>query len=208
MHVLFLVENASVPLDRRVWKESLAVKEMGHEVSIICPRGHTTDKEKEIVLDGITIHRFPNKVLGSGMLSYVAEYLNALFWTAWLSAKINKEKKIDVFHVGNPPDIFFVIVQWYRLFGAKYVFDIHDLFVNMFQSKFHGKTSLVHTILVGILKIVERFNIACADFVVVTNNSYREYIQKTYGVPDARVTVVRNAPPLDKRNQISPDPSV
>jgi glycosyltransferase involved in cell wall biosynthesis len=208
MHVLFMVENASVPLDRRVWKESLAVKEMGHDVSIVCPRGQTTDKEKQIVLDGITIYRYPNRVLGSGILSYAAEYLNALFWCGWLAFTINLRKKIDVFHAGNPPDIFFLIVQWYRLFGAKYVFDIHDLFVNMFQSKFHGRTSPVYTLLVGVLRWVERMNIACADYVILTNNSYREYIQQTYKVSESRSAVVRNAPPLDKRGEVAPDPSL
>jgi glycosyltransferase involved in cell wall biosynthesis len=80
-HVLFLVENASVPLDRRVWKEAMAVHDMGHAVTIVCPRGRHTDTEKQITLEGIDIHRYPHVVIGTGIISYCFEYLNALVWS-------------------------------------------------------------------------------------------------------------------------------
>ena len=37
-HVLFIVENNPVPCDVRVWSEAMAVKEMGYDVTIICPQ--------------------------------------------------------------------------------------------------------------------------------------------------------------------------
>ena len=37
---LILVENLSVPFDRRVWQECLALRDAGYEVSVICPQGH------------------------------------------------------------------------------------------------------------------------------------------------------------------------
>ena len=38
VHVLFIVENNPVPGDRRVWPEVLAARELGHHVSVICPK--------------------------------------------------------------------------------------------------------------------------------------------------------------------------
>src|SRR5439155_972483 len=35
--VLIVVENLPVPLDRRVWQESCALREAGYEVAVICP---------------------------------------------------------------------------------------------------------------------------------------------------------------------------
>ena len=46
--ILILVENLPVPLDRRVWQESCALRDAGYEVIVICPqmRGYTAPEEK------------------------------------------------------------------------------------------------------------------------------------------------------------------
>src|SRR5689334_3516911 len=54
--VLFLVENASVPTDTRVWSECLALQETGFDVTVICPEGIDRDTAKSEVLSGIEIH--------------------------------------------------------------------------------------------------------------------------------------------------------
>ena len=45
--VLILVENLSVPFDRRVWQESLALRDAGWDVSVICPQGTNRDTEAQ-----------------------------------------------------------------------------------------------------------------------------------------------------------------
>ena len=45
--ILILVENLSVPFDRRVWQESRALAEAGYEVVVICPAGNGRDTERE-----------------------------------------------------------------------------------------------------------------------------------------------------------------
>ena len=37
--ILIIVENLTVPLDRRVWQEARTLKEEGYTVSIVCPKG-------------------------------------------------------------------------------------------------------------------------------------------------------------------------
>ena len=44
-HVLVLVENLSVPFDRRVWQESRALVDAGYQVTVICPLGKNQDRE-------------------------------------------------------------------------------------------------------------------------------------------------------------------
>ena len=56
---LILVENLSVPFDRRVWQECRALREAGYEVSVICPQGEPQDREPYALIDGIEIHRYP-----------------------------------------------------------------------------------------------------------------------------------------------------
>jgi hypothetical protein len=57
-HVLFIVENNSVPSDVRVWPESLAVRDFGFVVSVICPRSKSSSKSVEVI-QGIKIYRHP-----------------------------------------------------------------------------------------------------------------------------------------------------
>ena len=56
--VLIIVENLPLPFDRRVWMEARALRDAGHTVSIICPRGKGYTSPYEM-LDGIAIYRHP-----------------------------------------------------------------------------------------------------------------------------------------------------
>jgi len=58
-HILILVENLSVPFDRRVWQEGLALVEAGFRVTIICPTGSSRDQNLEEVSHGVHILRYP-----------------------------------------------------------------------------------------------------------------------------------------------------
>lgn len=204
-HILFVVENCSVPDDQRVWKEAKAVKEMGFEVSIISPKDSKKDKEEYINIDGIEIHRYKQVVLGTGFVSYIVEYLNYLLRTFFLVLYINFKKKIHVFHSANPPDLFFLIFIFYKPFGAKYIFDVHDLFVNTFESKYAGRESLIKKIFIAILNLTEKLNIFLTDYIVVTNQSYKEYLIEKYNINPEKIFIVRNAPELDNRLEIPAD---
>jgi glycosyltransferase involved in cell wall biosynthesis len=205
-HVLLLIENASVPNDMRVWKEAKTVRDLGYEVSVISPRGGAIDTEPYVRLEGVDVYRYKQVVIGGGFLSYIVEYLNALMRATVLILRINARRRIHVFHVGNPPDMFFVVIFWFRLFGAKYIFDVHDLFVNTFESKYQDRKSVLKNAIVGLLRIVEKLNIATAHLVIATNASYREYILTKHRRKPEEVVIVRNAPRLDSRNDLAPDP--
>ena len=53
-----LVENLSVPFDRRVWQESRALTDAGYQVTAICPQGTKQDTEREATIDGVRILRY------------------------------------------------------------------------------------------------------------------------------------------------------
>src|SRR5262245_39249572 len=72
--VLLLVENHSVPADRRVWAEASSLRRAGYRVSVICPRGRYTDTAPFEARDGVAIHRFKMPFEGTSWLSYGLEY--------------------------------------------------------------------------------------------------------------------------------------
>ena len=92
---LIIVENLTLPLDRRVWQEATALRDAGYTVSVICPKGGPYQTKYEH-LDGIHIFRHPLPLEASGPLGYAIEYGTALFWETWLSLKVKCKIGIDV----------------------------------------------------------------------------------------------------------------
>ncbi len=68
--VLMLVENLSVPFDRRVWQEACALRDAGYLVSVICPTGTGSERRFEI-LEDIHIHRYRLPAEGAGFAGYL-----------------------------------------------------------------------------------------------------------------------------------------
>lgn len=70
--VCIIDENATVPPDRRVWQEALALAEAGYRVSVICPKGQGFSSSRETI-EGIDIYRHP-AWQAETPLGYLIEY--------------------------------------------------------------------------------------------------------------------------------------
>jgi glycosyltransferase involved in cell wall biosynthesis len=200
--VLMLVENLPSPFDRRVWQEACTLRDAGYQVSIVCPTGRGYDKKHE-VLDGIAIWRYDLPVEGSGALGYLVEYGIALLCTFWLSAKIFWTRGFDVIHACNPPDLFFLIGAFYKLFGRKFVFDHHDANPELYEAKFGRRGAAWHG-----LRLLERLTFRVADVSIATNESYRRIAVGRGGMAAERVFIVRSGPSLERMKQVAPVPAL
>jgi glycosyltransferase involved in cell wall biosynthesis len=202
--VLVLVENLSVPFDRRVWQECSALTGAGYDVVVICPMGFGRDTEPEVVLDGVRILRYPLRAASAGPAGYVREYGAALWHTARLALRLRREGRIDAVHACNPPDLLLPAVLPLKLLGAKFVYDQHDLVPELFLSRFpNGARSLLQVAL-----LCERLTFALADAVISTNESYRRVaIERGRKDPDL-VQVVRSAPDLERFTSREADPDL
>ncbi|MCF3940146.1 MULTISPECIES: glycosyltransferase family 4 protein [Gordonia] len=204
-HILILVENLSVPFDRRVWQESRALNDAGHQVSVICPMGSKQDREAEANIEGVRILRYPLRPAEGGPAGYVREYGLALWHTTRLAIRLRREGSIDVVHACNPPDLLFLVALVLRVFGGtRFVFDQHDLVPELFRSRFTRGGKLLYFL----TRVTERLTFACADGVISTNESYRRVAVDRGGVSPDRVRVVRSAPDLDRFVPRDPDPNL
>ena len=200
--VLFLVENCSVPFDRRVWQEASTLRDAGYAVCIVSPREHG-QKAWEI-LDGIEVYRHPALPDASGPLGYALEYSLALFWETLFAWRAFFRRGFDVVHVSNPPDILFLVGGLFKvIFSKKLVFDHHDICPELYEAKF-GRKGLPF----WVLSQLERWSIKAADIVISTNKSYRRIAIERGGKDPSRVFVVRNGPDLERLRPLAPIPAL
>ncbi|MEW2635056.1 glycosyltransferase family 4 protein [Streptomyces sp. NPDC048389] len=196
--VLILVENLSVPFDRRVWQECTTLRDAGWEVHVICPRGEKRDTEPEAEIDGVRIHRYPLRAATGGPAGYLREYGSALWHTARLARRVGP---VDVVHACNPPDLLFLPALWLKRRGARFVFDQHDLAPELYLSRFgRGKDLLYRAVCV-----LERLTYRAADVVIATNESYRDVAVRRGGRRPEDVFVVRSAPQIDRFQSVPPE---
>jgi len=196
--VLILVENLPSPFDRRVWQESCALRDAGYTVSIICPTGRGCEKAFEEI-DDIAIWRYDLPTEGAGALGYLVEYSAALFWTFLLSLRVLFSRGFDVVHACNPPDLFFLIGGFYKLFGKKFLFDHHDANPELYVAKF-GRRDFFYRAMLWLEKMTFR----CADVTIATNHSYRRIALERGGMDPRKVFVVRSGPSLERLRILPP----
>lgn len=190
--ILIVVENLPVPLDRRVWQEARALRDAGYEVAVICPKMRAHVKAEE-VLEGIHIYRHWISEEAGGLWGFIGEYVSALWGELRLACKAWWRHRFKVIHLCNPPDLLFLVAWPFKWFcGARVIYDVHDLWPEMFEAKFGGRGLLYWLVRMG-----ERLTYACADVVLATNESVRQVAMARGRKPAERVFVVRTAPKLD-----------
>jgi glycosyltransferase involved in cell wall biosynthesis len=196
--ILILVENLPSPFDRRVWQEACTLRDAGYGVSIICPTGKGCEKKHELV-EGIDIWRYGLPKEGSGALGYLVEYGAALFFTFILTFKVLVKQGFDVIHACNPPDLFFLVGGFFKLFGKKFVFDHHDANPELYEAKF-GRRDLLWKVMLWL----ERLTFRAADVSIATNHSYRRIAIERGGMDPDKVFVVRSGPSLERMKIVPP----
>ena len=187
--ILIIVENLPVPLDRRVWQEACALRDAGNDVTVICPqmRGHTEPYE---VLEGITIHRHWIAEEARGMLGFLREYGSALWGEFCCALRVWRTQGFDVVHLCNPPDLLFLVALPFKLMaGVKVVYDVHDLWPEMFEAKFHNRGPLYWAV-----RLAERCTLALADAVIATNQSVLAAVKRRGKLRSEDAFIVRTAP--------------
>ncbi len=201
--ILIIVENLTVPFDRRVWMEAVSLAEAGYQISVICPTGgeHVRPYER---LESVAVYRYPAPRPTRGHLSYFWEFLYCWAMTAYLSVRVLLREGFDVIHACNPPDTFFLLGMIYKLFGKRFVYDQHDLCPEVYLARFKRRPNLLYRGLLGL----EGLTYSTADMVIAPNESYREIAIRRGHVDPERVVVVRSAPDPRRFRAVPADPAL
>jgi glycosyltransferase involved in cell wall biosynthesis len=201
--VCIIVENLSVPLDRRVWCEARALRDTGYAVSVICPKGKKSCTASHEVLDGIHIYRH-RMWEASSTLGYLLEYIFALIAEFYLVLKVFTHTRFRVLQGCNPPDTIFLIGLLLKPFGVRFIFDHHDLSPELFEAKF-GKSNWL---LSAFTRFAEKCSFKVADVSIATNDAFKEVAVTRGGKHPDRVFVVRNCPDIANLHRAPLQPEI
>jgi glycosyltransferase involved in cell wall biosynthesis len=200
--VLIISENAPVPADRRVWNISRTLTAAGWQVVIACAQGPDRDDAPYEVLEGIEIHRYPLRPAGS-TLGYAREYGQALWRLRKLVRRLAGERRFDVVHACNPPDLLLLAARSLRRQGTRFIFDHHDLVPELYRSRFGRGEDLGYRATLR----AERLAYRMADVSLATNGSYARVAVERGGMDPEDVFVVRNGPDLTRFRPVAADPA-
>jgi len=197
--VLLLVENLSVPRDKRAWPEARALVAAGFDVVVICPQGGP-DTEPFERIDGVDIYRYPIRFATGSAFSYLREYATALWRMSLLAWRLGRGRGFDVVHACNPPDLLVLAALPLKLRGARIIFDQHDLVPELYECRFGSKGLLYR-----VARAAESLTYRLADVVIAPNESYRRIaVQRGARRPET-VFVVRNAPDASRLHPAEAD---
>lgn len=198
-----LVENLSVPRDKRVWPESRTLAAAGFDVVVVSPQGDERDATPFELIDGVEIHRYPARFASGSTLSYLREYATALWRMTWLSLRLAGRRGFDVVHACNPPDLLLLAALPLKLRGARLIFDQHDLVPELYECRF-GQRGLLYRL----ARVAEHVTFRLADVVIAPNESYRRVALQRGGKRPEDVFVVRNAPETGRLQPEQGDPEL
>lgn len=201
-HVLIIVQNLPVPLDRRVWLECQALIQRGYRVSVICPKGPGDPARQTI--DGVEIFKYTPAPEAEGLLGFVWEFAYSWVRTAWLSLKVWRRRPFEVIQACNPPDTYWLLAKLWRIRGVRFIFDHHDLNPELFISRFGKPSGILKRLEYGGLRWLERRTFRSADRIMSTNESYKAVAVRRGDRRPGHVTVVRSGPDTQQMRPIYP----
>jgi glycosyltransferase involved in cell wall biosynthesis len=202
--VLVILQNETVPADRRVWNEVCTLRAGGSDVAVICPQGAEEDTQAFETIDGVAIHRYPQQAGSGNLLGHLREYVVAFWRIRRLAKRLAAGRSFDVVLAGNPPDFLLMSVHFLKRDGACLIFDHHDLWPELYLARSQGKKDPLYWLIVA----TERINFRLADIVLATNETYKRIAVARGGKRPEDVFVVRNGPVLAEFTPVDADPEL
>ena len=156
------------------------------------------------MIENVEIFRYRVPMDASGALGFALEFAWCFIMTALISLYVAVAGRgFDVLHACNPPDTFWLLGKFWKLFGKRYIFDHHDLSAEMFAVKFDRQSGALYR---GLLWL-ERQSMRSADVVITTNESHKLIAVERGGKLAEDVIVVRSGPDLNRLSACPPDPA-
>jgi glycosyltransferase involved in cell wall biosynthesis len=199
-----LLENECYPEDCRVLLQAESLVAASYRVTVICPTDKNSKRKAEKVGE-VQVYRYPKPPHIDGLLGYVFEYGYSMVMQCLISLFVFVRHGFDVIHMHTPPDMNAIIPAFFKLFGKKFVYDLHDLSPELYQAQRDGEgNKLLHDLLLRF----ERFASRSANVLIATNETQRDVQIHRCGANPSKCYVVRNGPNEAFMKEVLPKPEL
>lgn len=176
------------PQDPRVYREATALRRAGYEVDVFCLR-QTPDANCEDH-EGVRIHRIlagpKNK---ESLVRYLYHTLVFTLLALTRIALLARRRGYALYQVHNMPDFLVFSCALGRLGGKPILLDLHDLSVELYQTKLSGRRQ---ALLLPLVVWQERLACRFADHLITTSEGFKRQLIAR-GHPESKITLVLNS---------------
>lgn len=175
------------PRDPRVRRYVNALNEAGIYCIIICSK-----KKRDKIFEesnGNRVYRIPVAKLRQSFLITFIEYTLFTFISSILVSYLGIKYRFKIIHVHTLPDSLIFAAVFNKLFGAKLILDLHELFPELFTAR---KPNLGNSVWVKIIKFGEKIAIKFADEVITIHDNARDvFVKRNIGIEN-KIHVIMN----------------
>lgn len=200
--VLIILENDSAGTSHRVRKQINTLTENDYPVGVITRRHPRNEQFRK--QPGVRLFEYPPPVETDGLLGYLAEYGYSFLAAAFFSLRALLSDGIEVVQFCQPPDIYFPLAWVLKRLGVRILIDQRDLLPELYVARF-GR---IRPTLMSAMRACERLSHRSAESIICTNEYQRDRVLSTSGLPDSRVSIVRNGPVLTHVSEAQSDESL
>jgi len=168
-------------------RQTLALKEQGYEVDVICNR-QSMEKKYEIIY-GANVFRLRLFRKRGNLTAYACRYAFSSVVLFFKLTILYLLKRYSIIQVNSIPDLLVFTSLIPKLLGARIVLDMMDPMPELYVTKFRCKED---AFIVRSLKLIEKMSIRFADAVLTQNNSYALLFSRR-DIPKSRITVLHNS---------------
>lgn len=182
-----MVVLSQYPGDPRVRREAEALARHGIAVDVVCYRNPGQARREEYGL--VTAHRVMLVRDKTSILRYLL-FSQGFGWRAfWEVEVLARRNRPDLVQVHNMPDHLVFTAALRRFGGTPVILDLHDLMVELFESKWSG---LRARLLLPLVKASERVSCGFASSLITTSSGFRDRLLARR-IPADKLTLVLNA---------------
>jgi glycosyltransferase involved in cell wall biosynthesis len=183
-----MVVYSSYPIDPRPRRVIDAFVNQGMTVDLVCIGDKSTPKYE--TFKGFDIRRVRVTRRRGGKLAYLYEYTSFILISAAILAYRAFKRRYDLVYVHNMPDILVLSALVPKALGARVILDLHDPMPELMMTIYSRNQDSRS---VRILKRVEKWSMARADFVLTVNEACKR-IFSLRSCPAEKIGVVMNSP--------------
>lgn len=188
--VLLILENEPVCTSHRVRKQLDTLLRAGYQVGVITRRhpGNAAFRGRP----GVRLLEYAPPPETERQLDYLIEYGYSFLAATVLSFRAMLSDGVDVVQFCQPPDIYFPLAWGLKWLGVGVLVDQRDLLPEIYAARY-GR---VPPVLLAALRMCERLSYRSAERIICTNEYQRDRALNASGLPESRVSLVRNGPVL------------